>query len=37
MAAAEGSLLEFKAGKMNMTGTTVTADKRKGLISIKNV
>ena len=31
------ALLEFKAGKMHMNGTTVTADARKGLVSIRNV
>jgi len=29
---ASKNLLEFKAGKMNLNGTTVTADKRKGLV-----
>jgi hypothetical protein len=31
------TLLEFKAGKMTLNGTTVTPDPRRGLISIKNV
>jgi hypothetical protein len=33
----EATLLEFKAGKMTMNGTTVSADKRKGLVTLKNV
>ena len=28
------NLVEFKAGKMNLKGTTVTPDKRKGLVYI---
>lgn len=31
---ASKNLLEFRAGKMNLKGTTVTADKRKGLVYI---
>ena len=29
------SLVEFRAGKMKLTGSTVTADTRKGLIYMK--
>lgn len=29
------SLIEFKAGKMTLSGTTVTADVRKGLVFMK--
>lgn len=29
------SLVEFRAGKMKLAGTTVTADTRKGLIYMK--
>lgn len=29
------SLVEFRAGKMSLSGTTVTADTRKGLIYMK--
>lgn len=29
------SLVEFRAGKMSLSGTTVTADTRKGLIFMK--
>ncbi len=29
------SLVEFRAGKMKVTGSTVTADSRKGLIYLK--
>ena len=29
------SLVEFRAGKMKLTGTTVTADTRKGLVYMK--
>ena len=29
------SLVEFRAGKMKVNGTTVTADSRKGLVYIK--
>lgn len=29
------SLVEFRAGKMQLSGTTVTADARKGLIYMK--
>ena len=28
------NLVEFRAGKMNLRGTTVTADKRKGLVYV---
>ena len=28
------NLVEFKCGKMSLSGTTVTADKRKGLLYI---
>lgn len=28
------NLVEFRAGKMKLNGTTVTADKRKGLVYI---
>lgn len=28
------NLVEFRAGKMNLRGTTVTPDKRKGLVYI---
>lgn len=28
------NLVEFRAGKMNLRGTTVTADKRKGFVYI---
>ena len=28
------NLVEFKCGKMTLSGTTVTADKRKGLLYI---
>ena len=28
------NLVEFRAGKMSMSGTTVTPDKRKGLVYI---
>jgi hypothetical protein len=31
---ASKNLLEFRAGKMNLSGTTVTPDKRKGLVYI---
>ena len=31
---ASKNLVEFKAGKMHLRGTTVTADKRKGLLYI---
>lgn len=30
-------LLEFKAGKMTLSGTTVTADPRRGIIQIRNL
>lgn len=29
------SLVEFRAGKMKLSGTTVTADARKGLVYMK--
>ena len=29
------NLVEFKCGKMTMSGTTVTADPRKGLLTIE--
>ena len=29
------SLLEFRAGKMKLNGTTVSADTRKGLVYVK--
>ena len=29
------SLLEFRAGKMKLSGTTVSADTRKGLVYVK--
>lgn len=29
------SLVEFRAGKMSLSGTTVTADARKGLVFMK--
>ena len=29
------SLVEFRAGKMNLSGSTVTADTRKGLVYMK--
>lgn len=29
------ALVEFRAGKMNVNGKTVTADKRKGLITVE--
>ena len=29
------SLVEFRAGKMRLSGSTVTADKRKGLVYMK--
>ncbi len=29
------SLVEFRAGKMTLSGTTVTADPRKGLVYMK--
>ena len=29
------SLVEFRAGKMKLTGSTVTADTRKGLVYMK--
>ena len=28
------NLVNFRAGKMNLKGTTVTADKRKGLVYV---
>ena len=28
------NLVEFRAGKMSLRGTTVTADKRKGLVYV---
>ena len=31
---ASKNLLEFRAGKMSLGGTTVTADKRKGLVYV---
>ena len=31
---ANKNLVEFRAGKMKLSGTTVTADKRKGLVYI---
>lgn len=31
------TLLEFKAGKLNMSGTTVTPDPRKGLVIVRNM
>lgn len=31
---ASKNLVEFRAGKMNLRGTTVTPDKRKGLVYI---
>jgi 26S proteasome regulatory subunit N13 len=35
MAAPKSHLVEYKAGRMTVDGSTVTADKRKGLIVIK--
>ena len=32
--ASSKNLVEFRAGKMHLRGTTVTADKRKGLLYI---
>jgi 26S proteasome regulatory subunit N13 len=31
------ALVEFRAGKMNLNGTTVTPDKRKGLVMVEQV
>jgi hypothetical protein len=28
---------QFRAGKMNLSGTTVTPDKRKGLVMVEQV
>ena len=30
-------VLQFRAGKMNLSGTTVTPDKRKGLVMVEQV
>lgn len=31
------SLVEFRAGKMTLSGTTVTADARKGLVFLQRL